>query len=363
MKRLQTVWILSILFLALSCQKRKYPDEKVQVGEEAIFFDGYVDNEPVSLKIGTDGYYCYSSYEQRADSIYVFEGELKKYNCNPCPSSLRVELTDYRKRSPGSVVPVDSALKEGSRHVIPGKIQFVSYSNKEVVALRWEYGSETKEDSVVSFDFVHAGLNTVSLTVVTKGGCQSTVANKIFVGESGIFAGNIIATPVQNNLSEFKPNVIGGKPPYTYSWSFGDGGTSFLSEPRHDYQWAGSYPVRLVIEDSEHHVCEANYIHVAGNDKSSCAANMSVSYADGVDAFLKGVRIQWTDRSNVVLRSDIVAQPAASYFEIVNSQDYQANERGEAGRLLTLRFNLLLSDGNRRAWIKSDNTAITVTYK
>ena len=121
--------------------------------------------------------------------------------------------------------------------------------------------------------------------------------------------------------------------------------------------------MKLQITDAENRVCESNYIHITGNDKSSCAANMTLSYLGNRDAFLNGVKIQWTDQTNTILRSDNVSQPAASYFEVLNSQAYPANERGEAGRLLTLRFNVLLSDGSRKVWFKSESTAIAVTYK
>jgi len=362
--------IISLCVLVTACQKRKYADEQVKLDKEDIYFNGYVDNEPIALKIGTDSYYCYSSYTQRADSIYVFEGTLKKFDCNPCPLSLHIELSDYRKHLPGSSILVDSSLATGSRNFIPGMSKYntvilASHSNKEVSSLRWDLSNgASSQDSIFMSDFGQPGPQTISLTVITKDNCESVVVNKIFVGEdSGIFASNIEALLVQNTSSQFKSNRTGGKAPFTYTWYFGDGTTSNSPEPMHNYTWSGSYPVKLQIKDAENHVCESNYIYVSGNDKSSCAANMSVYNAGSRNAFLNGVKICWTDQSNVVLSSDSVTQPAQSYFEIINSQAYAANEKGEPGRLLTLRFNVLLANGKRKVWFKSDNTAIAVTYK
>ncbi len=104
MMKSTTLWILGLCLLATACHKRKYPEDKIQFGEEAIYFNGSFGDEPIALKIGTEGYYCYSSYQQMADSVYVFEGELKKYDCNPCPLSLHVLLSDYRQRIPGASV-------------------------------------------------------------------------------------------------------------------------------------------------------------------------------------------------------------------------------------------------------------------
>jgi PKD repeat protein len=364
------IWILSICVLATACKKREYADEKVQLEKEDIYMNGSIGNESISLKIGTDDYYCYSSYQQRSDSIYVFAGELKKIDCNPCPLSLKLELSDVRQREPGSSVPVDTAFQIGNRNYIPGMsrintVRFVAHSNKEVSTIAWNLSNGfTSKDSVMSCEFAQQGLQTVSLTITTKNNCISTTVNKIFIGGgSGLFACSVAAKLVENNTSDFMPNITGGKAPFTYLWSFGDGSTSSSSSPSHDYQWAGSYPVKLQIKDAENNMCESNYIHIAGNDISSCAANMSFKKISSRNAFLNGVKIQWTDQSNRILKSDNIGQPAESYFEILNSEAYAPNEKGEAGRLLTLRFNVLLSDGNRNIWFKSDNTAIAVTYK
>lgn len=50
----------------------------------------------------------------------------------------------------------------------------------------------------------------------------------------------------------FTPTVIGGLPPYTYSWDFGDGGgTSTLEIPTHVYTVPGDYTVTLTVTDND----------------------------------------------------------------------------------------------------------------
>jgi len=53
-------------------------------------------------------------------------------------------------------------------------------------------------------------------------------------------------TPVQ-----FHCNVLGGVPPYTYLWSFGDGGTSQAKNPTYTYTQSGFYNVTLLVTDAE----------------------------------------------------------------------------------------------------------------
>jgi PKD domain len=52
-------------------------------------------------------------------------------------------------------------------------------------------------------------------------------------------------------LQSFASTVIGGNPPYTYNWSFGDGSSnSSLANPIHSYAAFGEYRVSLQVTDS-----------------------------------------------------------------------------------------------------------------
>ncbi len=52
-------------------------------------------------------------------------------------------------------------------------------------------------------------------------------------------------------LVSFTGSAIGGSPPYTYAWSFGDGSpTSALQSPAHTYTAAGPYTAVLTVHDS-----------------------------------------------------------------------------------------------------------------
>lgn len=45
-------------------------------------------------------------------------------------------------------------------------------------------------------------------------------------------------------------SAAGGVPPYTFAWTFGDGGTSSLQSPHHSYATPGNYTVTLRVTDS-----------------------------------------------------------------------------------------------------------------
>jgi outer membrane protein assembly factor BamB len=75
----------------------------------------------------------------------------------------------------------------------------------------------------------------------------------------------------------FTGSVIGGLPPYSFHWDFGDGGTSDEQNPSYHYQTVGEYTATFSIVDGE------------GNE-SMDTANVTVTYALPSVSIVKPVR-------------------------------------------------------------------------
>src|SRR5438552_5982328 len=58
------------------------------------------------------------------------------------------------------------------------------------------------------------------------------------------------AHPIIGGTVTFTSTVTGGTTPYTYAWTFGDGGTSTVASPTHAYTTAGTFTVTLTVTDS-----------------------------------------------------------------------------------------------------------------
>ena len=58
------------------------------------------------------------------------------------------------------------------------------------------------------------------------------------------------STPFVNTAVNFTGNASGGKTPYTYAWSFGDGASSTGQTPSHAFPISGTFTVSLSVTDS-----------------------------------------------------------------------------------------------------------------
>ena len=136
------------------------------------------------------------------------------------------------------------------------EVDFVNTSDgggADIWTYYWEFGdggTSYEEDPTHIFAF--EGVFEVCLTIFTSDSCSSTycqpvditdgdttgVCNAFFEYDFGITPWGIFTT----NLSD-----DGGAPTMTYSWDFGDGGTSTEFEPVHEYAIGGSYNVCLTV--------------------------------------------------------------------------------------------------------------------
>ena len=53
-----------------------------------------------------------------------------------------------------------------------------------------------------------------------------------------------------NQAVSFTGFASGGTTPYTWAWTFGDGGTAVVQNPTHTYTTAGNYTATLTVTDS-----------------------------------------------------------------------------------------------------------------
>jgi len=99
--------------------------------------------------------------------------------------------------------------------------------------------------------FPTAGSKSCSFKVMDSTGTNASQGFSLVVNSALDASPTFSPTsPAPRSNVSFMPNVENGTPPYTFSWAFGDGGSSNLPSPTHIYTSVGSYTVQFWATDS-----------------------------------------------------------------------------------------------------------------
>jgi gliding motility-associated-like protein len=112
----------------------------------------------------------------------------------------------------------------------------------------WSFGDlSTSNIQTPTHLYKTSGTYTVSLTVTSNNGCDSTFKSTVVVNPLPIAAFSA-TTPCAGTATQFTDgSTVSSGSISSWSWYFGDGGTSILQNPSHLYSTAGTYPVTLKI--------------------------------------------------------------------------------------------------------------------
>jgi hypothetical protein len=355
---------LIVILIATSCEKKKYPPNEV-IGDAEYYFSGMIDGTPLTLRAGHDNYYLYTSTETDANNLKRFKGDLRETDCSPCHDRVEIILNNNRRTT--LAPPLDSSavvakpydyITDAAQEVYSAN--FAAQGNHATAKIRWDFGDGSSGDqSSISHTYAKPGQYDVCLTLTSTKGCVSKVCNRISIGNNGFNA--YVWSGVNGNTVLFDPTVTGGKTPYKYLWSFGDGGTSTQRSPSYTYKIAGSYPVVLTVRDSLNRATTVNYNIATGGDVSSCTTNFSLSVANYQNLNFSKVEVRYTGPDGITYSS--IGQQPASSFQLLSVEDAGLNENGEPFKKIRVRFNCLLYNGGRVLNFDNVEGVFAVGYK
>jgi PKD repeat protein len=121
----------------------------------------------------------------------------------------------------------------------------------------WTFGDGgTSTDKNPTHQYIADGTYTVTFTVTDSVGqtCSMSTTATITTTPVVCDAGGPYTSDVEHAI-QFLSTVTGGCPPYTYAWTFGDGGTSTVANPLHQYTTAGPYTATFTVTDSAGQTC------------------------------------------------------------------------------------------------------------
>lgn len=158
---------------------------------------------------------------------------------------------------------LDADFSVTAQQGIAGVTQFVfddsSTGGTPPYTFSWDFDNNGTVDSTAaspSYIYASAGNYTVTLIVTDSSlAATSNTESKtsyiaVFAPLDADFSTNALEGVAGRTAFAFSDQTTGGKTPYTYQWSFGDGGTSTSANPTHSYASAGTYTVTLSVTES-----------------------------------------------------------------------------------------------------------------
>ncbi len=182
----------------------------------------------------------------------------------------------------------------GCAPLVTGFTAAASAGDGSISGYFWDFGDGntlSTTSAAVSNTYLFPGSYSVSLTVTNSFGCSNTLkkTNLVTVYPALVpdFSADT-ATICRLDQSIHFTNLSTGTGTLSYAWSFGDGGTSGIVSPDHQYSAKGTYPVTLTVTNASG--CSATktkpaYIHAADftpdftNNAVSCTGS-PVSFTD-----------------------------------------------------------------------------------
>jgi PKD repeat protein len=146
-------------------------------------------------------------------------------------------------------------------------------------AYSWAFGDgQTSTSQNPSHIYTTAGLYLATLTVTdnTRTTAVSTL-NVSVEATASVLSAHVVASTVTGTAPlavGFTGSASGGSAPYTYRWTFGDGGTAVVQNPTHTYAAAGTYSAMLTVTDNT--ATTANWtviVRVSSGSATALSAN------------------------------------------------------------------------------------------
>jgi PKD repeat protein len=226
------------------------------------------------------------STEQNPVHIYNAAGNytvnLTVSNADGSDSEVKTEYIVVSEPLPGA--PVANFTATPTSGNAPLTVNFTDQSTGTVSSYSWDFNNDGNVDSTEqspSYTYGTAGTYTVNLTVIGPGGSDSEVKTgyvKVTVSSPGkpvaAFSASPASgkTPLTVTFTDNSSNI-----PTKWKWSFGDGASSTIQNPKHKYSKAGKYTVILTVTNAKgsNTVTETDYIKVISKPVSNFTSSIT----------------------------------------------------------------------------------------
>ncbi len=177
--------------------------------------------------------------------------------------------------------------------VIGATVDFADDSESETgdISYAWTFGDgSTSTEANPTHIYAEPGTYTVCLVIETTGGCSDDKCEIIVIG-GGVFCAagfEYVVTGLTTTFEDGSESAPGDI--ISYSWSFGDGGTSTFINPTHTYASEGTYNVCLSIVTSDGCEDVTCFPVTIGGGGAECEANFEFN-TDGLTATFDDITV------------------------------------------------------------------------
>lgn len=370
--------LILVLFFS-ACKKDEIPPD--ETGSIVFGVVGIINNKPVTIEAGVNNYYMYTSYAfNEGDSIYTFTGTLSQVGCQTCPKTLSVDIRDRVQRADGEPVDIENLIMVGQMKfrknitidTVPSDSIRLKFTAKPEgfywpFALTWTFNGYPPSNSDTPSITVPLGTYQLPVCLIVtddKSNIGSICDTLNIYPDTNCTADfNIVSKSSNFDSMEFLPTSSIG----SHFWDFGDGNTqntSGFGKVPHIYKGADSSSNYLVRLTSSSGGCKQTITKKVSfeNPPDTPAANYSYEFIklppsiskDSLD--LSRVTITWIDEAGHTYTSRNDNQPSTSTFEIISTETYSDNEKGEKTFKFTARVSCRLYNG--ASFIEMRNTII-----
>ncbi|RYE20999.1 MAG: PKD domain-containing protein, partial [Sphingobacteriales bacterium] len=126
--------------------------------------------------------------------------------------------------------------------------QFKNSISAAVYTYKWIFGdgdSSTQENPV--HQYAAAGTYNVTFTVTNQNGCATTLTKAVKVNAKPVASFTVVNGCFGDASTFINTSTVTGDSIVNYNWNFGDGTTSNVMSPIHNYTAAGTYTILLTV--------------------------------------------------------------------------------------------------------------------
>lgn len=373
-----TVGIVWGIFLLLTLSRCNPLDLPPDITDDPVFTLTMATDagETISFGGGVDGYRMFTSYEQGADGVFTFIGELKKEDVAPdIFPSIRFEIRDFQA-NPLSVDVTQALMSITGFYdqTLTGELDTIyraaftastgqSCSGLPSSAFTWNFDDGTfGEGYSVIHEYPNNDERTINMEINGPDGEYVSVSRNLNFGANVLPCG-LQVNAFQTNTLNLTASPIGGVPPFAYDWGIG-ASTQTISLAMDSLLFEQQFCVTLTDATG----CGSSWCGNILAGFQICNAQFSYSTSmvtDSTEAPVQfsTVTVIYRDGQGGIFRSDRQAQDLDAFFDVLEEEDFKRNEFGEPTRKVNLGFSCdLFATNGSTIKINSGQGTIGIAY-